>query len=204
MNIENKSMLYQSVDRNSHSLAKLIQKYGDQTIKSITVCRVPLSKAIQLVGNIISVNGLEAAKKQLGYDNIFHLYLYIELHNNQHFTLEKNELIRVYYGRDDRKRAETMPVYINKLIDLNSFFENGIKLDPQGFFIYNIQKNNCQNFCILLLNGSHLLTPALQTFILQNAESIIEHLPPKLTWFSNQLVSLYAKIQRLRGLGIHI
>ena len=72
---------------------RMLNSYGNDNIISIIVCRIPLQQAIIKVGNLLSNGGLDKAKRDLHYDNLFHLYMLINFANKHPIILEKNQSI---------------------------------------------------------------------------------------------------------------
>ena len=68
-----------------------------------------------------------------------------------------------------------MNVPINKSVTLGAFIDNGST--KSGFWNYDAVNSNCQMFCRDLLSGSGLLTSELNSFIMQNAEKLLENSP---------------------------
>lgn len=70
-----------------------LEKYGEEKITHIAVCRKPVQSYIRTALNIISLGKFNKNLKLLNYDDIFHLYLYITVGGKQ-FLIEKNQVVQ--------------------------------------------------------------------------------------------------------------
>lgn len=156
-------------------IRKLLEKEGNNKITNLTVCRVPIYKAINTFFNIITLGQFDKAKKQLNYDDLYHLFIFIKLDNGKSFRMEKNEVVRV----DETHKTEgtCLVVPVMKDITLLQLFDNGIKQQPKNFWLYDPKNNNCQVFITSLLNGSGLNSPHISKFVLQDAVTLFNKVP---------------------------
>ncbi len=79
----------------SPQIRDFIQKYGNNNIVFMNVCREPIQEYILKAANLITLGGFNKKKIELNYDKLFHLYLLISLENNVNFKLEKNEIVQI-------------------------------------------------------------------------------------------------------------
>ena len=175
---------------------RFIEEHGNKKIDSIIICRSPIQSYINYFLNFITFGKFEEALKSLDYDKLFHLYMIIVLDDNTSFRIEKNEVVKVemtYEGCNDFVSAPiTYPI---KVID---FFENGIKQQPEDFFLYNAKNNNCQVFITSLLNGNNINTPKINNFVKQDAISIFQQMPEYAEKVSNFITDLGARFDIIR------
>jgi hypothetical protein len=154
---------------------QFLEEFGNNKIETAFVCRKPIQSFINTFFNFITFGQFETALKNLNYDELFHLYIVINLDNNRSFRVEKNEVVRVeptYEGCEDYLSAP-----IRKPIKVIDFFENGKKQQPDDFFLYDAKTNNCQVFLTSLLNGNNINTPQLNSFVKQDAIAIFSQMP---------------------------
>lgn len=152
-------------------MKKLLEKYGDKRIMRIQVCRNPLNNVLQKLGNVLTLANLDRVMNELGYDNLFHLYIILFLDNNTDLLLEKNQVVKL--TETITPPQESIMIDVNKDITLNQFIENGIKLLHTKFWLYDVRTYNCQNFVYSLLLASGLLNETAKDFIYQDAEKLL-------------------------------
>ena len=68
-------------------------------------------------------------------------------------------------------------VPINKDVTIGELLKNTSEMVGPDLQRYDASERNCQVFCIQVLKANGLLNNTLQTFILQDAKSVIEKLP---------------------------
>jgi len=161
----------------SSNFKKVFDRFKDFTITRVVVGREPVNSMIQKFVNLISLGKFEQAKKDLNYDDVFHLYALLTLsRGGQNVTLriEKNEVIKLrpYSGNAE----ESMTARPSRPITLQQFIRNGINAfgSVKEFVRYDAVSNNCQRFISTLLRASGMLTPELSRFITQDAEKLLE------------------------------
>ena len=164
------------------SVKKVLRKYGDKKIKSLSVARKPVSGVIQSAINYISKNGLEKARQKYAYDDIYHLALVVELDSGKRLTVEKNEIVSITEGAPATSTTEYKPVrlvYSMGGYTLDKMLKATIdKVGDRRFFFYDAFNQrgggNCQRFVMDVLKSNGLLTEALKKFIYQDATGIGE------------------------------
>jgi hypothetical protein len=169
-----------------------LKAHGEEPINSLEVSRVPLSKTIRYLFNIISLGYFEEAHKKLGYDNFFHLSLVI----NGKYRIEKNETVNFKpFHKDAQEQLETVP--LNGQLSINELIENGSK-DPKKFWgEYNALGNNCQAWVTMVLKGNGLLSGSLNSFINQDMESLAKELPAHTGSVAKDITDLGSIINRV-------
>jgi len=163
----------------SPAIRKFLNKIGNKKIINMAVQRVPIDSNLQGLLNAISLGTYNKQTEKLGYDEIFHLSLIIQLANKRKpIVVEKNEVINISNRIPPLKKGgERMNIPVNKSITLNQLLDNTREKQGTNFFLYDAFKRNCQMFINDLLTNSGLNNPELQTFILQDAEKILKGLP---------------------------
>ena len=73
----------------------IIEKYGNQEIKSIVIRRNPLQSIMNFALNAVSLGGWNKNMEDKPYDTLFHLSIVLTLNNNTRVVLEKNEVINM-------------------------------------------------------------------------------------------------------------
>lgn len=155
---------------------ELIKKTSHLRIMSINVCRKPVNSNLQKVLNVISLNGLEAGKKSMNYDDVYHLYLHIVLQGNLQLKFERNQVINLEIvkniGTNDYQKVK-----LDKAITFGDFVNKAVKGKGQEFFEYDVVNGNCQFFCRDILRANGLLTPELEKYIMQDVEGVMRSTP---------------------------
>jgi hypothetical protein len=118
--------------------------------------------------------------KESGYDELFHLYMRVELDGGQDVVLiEKNQVLNISRWKSDPKDQECMPVPLAGDHTLMELLEGGRKdLGEEDFFIYDAFGRNCQQFVLGILRASKLLTPEIRNFIYQPTTELVQKLGP--------------------------
>ena len=158
------------------SIRSLVEKMGSTPITHIDVCRTPLAGGVRKFINLITLGGFEAARKRLGYDKIFHLYMLLTFADGKTVRIDKNETVQVNSPAD---HGGTCLSAGNPGIDLKTFFEKGeAKAGSQNaYWVYNPITANCQKFVMDSLSGCGLITSSLKTFIFQDAAQLVKSEP---------------------------
>jgi hypothetical protein len=188
-----------------------IGKYGNFPINKITVCRTPINKYVSKALNVITLGLWQKAIATYGYDNMFHLYLLIDIidtnRGNKIITaiLEKNETPRchLYNTVNNSPNTETMPVSVpaDKLT-LNTLLTRTISSMGTSFWVYSAFKNNCQDFLMKVLSANNIISPPVAMFIKQNAQGIVSHLPSYTQSIAQSLTDTARRVRTLFGRGL--
>lgn len=162
------------------------KKYGNIPIVNILVCKTPISETINTVLNLISSGQFEENKRKFKYDNMFHIFLILELSSvnddKRYVRLEKNQVLNIgFIKKDDKKLknniCEQVYIYDDDPLTINILLDRTLKNQGESMFLYNGINNNCQIFINNVLASSNLITPELEEFILQDTSKIIGELP---------------------------
>jgi hypothetical protein len=147
-----------------------LKSHGEEKITSLKVGRVPISKVLDLVVDVISGGEYAKVKNKLGYDKMFHLYVIV----NDKYILEKNELFNVK-NYTSSKDEEVINISLNKDITIGEFMRKASEGDEEKFYRhYDAFSDNCQAMVIRLLSKNGLLTDAARTFVKQDVETIVK------------------------------
>lgn len=148
-----------------------LEQHGNETITKLVVCREPINAAIDYALNIISLGDWNSNKKQLNYDNLYHLWILITTSSGRTWRLEKNEVVQIKQSNDTGQQHMQVSLR-DQTIKLRGFIDNGEKIGP-SLWVYNPSSANCQMFVMSLLEGCGLMTQELKQFILQDAVATI-------------------------------
>jgi hypothetical protein len=173
-----------------------IASHPQGKITDIKVHRDPISAGITKVGNLITGGKLEEAKKELKYDNLFHLYMTFKV-DGKPMLLEKNEVVRLKSG--SRNSGETISISTPSGLTVEKFFEKGVHKMGSKFWSYDVANNNCQDFISNILSANHINSSSANTFIKQDAKAIIKKLPKYAHKFANLLTNLASRADIIRN-----
>jgi len=162
------SALFQKWGLN-HEFENNLQKYGNDNIVKLEVIRIPLSKALNNVLNLITLGKVDREKVKQNVDHLYHLKLELILDNGTKLSLEKDGVSKLSTTNLRNDSQQPMLVHLNHPIKLETFIKNTIDLMNQhNYTHYNSVTNNCQHFVTSHLKANHLLTPELNSFINQD------------------------------------
>jgi hypothetical protein len=154
------------------------KKYGDIRIRNITVCKNPIQKTFDTIINVISFGNFGKMKDKLNYDDMFHLFLMIELDTGQLVRLEKNQVLNIGFMKPLVPKAQLkVPMDPSKHYSINSLLDPLAKKLGVSMYLYNGINNNCQFFVRNVLAEAGLLDKVLNDFIMQDTQKIIGELP---------------------------
>jgi len=161
---------------------KFLADHKNNKIVEISVCRTPIASMVDKFLNLVTLGGFNRAKKELNYDSMFHLYLYMVLDNGEIWRTEKTAVINAKRVGGEEKNKDTNCMHINNIknVTVESFFGNAVqwfKMNNLNPFYYDAKTNNCQIYITALLRGSRLSNPQIEGFVLQDAEAIFSKLP---------------------------
>lgn len=154
------------------SAQKVFNKYKDETIKTIYICRQPIQGVLKKIANWITGGEYQKKIESLGYTDAFHLYSVVEFTSGDCIVLEKNQRINM-------KSTSGPPtgdcITIKASGTLGQLFEAGLKsMGDHDFFQYSADNNNCQKFLNELLKANGYGSAATTKFIMQDAKSIFD------------------------------
>jgi hypothetical protein len=174
----------------SPNLKDMIKKYGDKAITSASVQRAPIDKAIRVVADVLTSGKFSKTAGDLEYDDVYHLSLILTLDNGKIISYEKNDVVVI--KENPQIKGEQMAVNL-KNITLANFINNTIQaIGEEKFYLYTAEEFNCQHFIHAHLKVNKALTPALNTFIMQDAISLLQRNP--------KLISLFKKVTDIGAL----
>jgi hypothetical protein len=154
----------------------MLEKFGNETVSSITIARVPLSSFVTNLLNLISLGTYKKAVQESPYEKMFHLFLVL----NSKFTLEKNSVLNFVESTSalSQKDVETMEVPVNGNFTIKEMFDRTVeKIGMKQFTSYRATSWNCQDLILNILDANGLLTDDLKQFLYQNPQEIFGRMP---------------------------
>lgn len=187
-----------------NSVQSFLNKHGDEIIESMSVVRVPLSKAIDTAINALTLGQISKAKTAIHADKLFHLYLKAETMNGTQFVLEKNEIISMSpEPRSKVKGADTKQVGLqSKIMSVRSLLENAVNDVGPSIYHYDPFTSNCQQFVTAVLKANGILTPELNEWINQDVQTIATYIPSPMKFLATKFTTLMERLQYLTGEGL--
>lgn len=182
------------------AMRKLLEKYGDWQISNIMVGRTPLPSVIQKIASLLTLGAVDEKIKELGYDNMYHLFMIITIDNGQSKKLkfEKNQVVNLTESLG-LAPEESRNVSVSKNLTLSEFIENGKRLQGSAYWTYDVRTNNCQKFVIANLMANHLLHVDVRDFVDQNAKELIGPFLGEITNVVTDAAASFDKFQNGSG-----
>lgn len=181
----------------TNTAKKVLEKYGRENIKELTVSRIPLGAQIQKALEYFNKHATD------DYDKMFHLGLIATLESGKQLLIEKNQTIDIEETFTFPDAQEKMNVPLKgRTLTLMNFLDNTQSfMGKSKYFEYNAWNNNCQVFVNSLLTANNLHTPALKQFILQDLKEIIETTPYLARKFANFITDSAGWYRKITGYG---
>jgi hypothetical protein len=161
------------------NVVKALEQIGNKQISTARCGRTPVNSIVQ--GTLRTIANVP-------YDNLFHLFLELNVEGEK-WIIEKIERITlVKEDRSQKQGAEfTASFPVNKTV--NELFINTQKFMGNRFLPYQSNSNNCQVFIMGVLQGNGLSNQELTNFVKQDTRSIFKN-SPYLRKFANTLTDL--------------
>lgn len=183
------------------SARTLIKQIGDVEIASMVVFRTPLAAPLTKALNLLTLGQFGVAQQKAGYDKLFHLGIEFRLQTGAYYVLEKNQVINIAPAPPSKKDTQRIPVPMSQARSntLNGLLRQGQAKMGQNWYVYDALKNNCQDFCIAILQANGQLNPDLTNFIKQPLEVIVQNLPS----FAGKVANYLTDLGALADVAIH-
>lgn len=184
-----------------------LEAYGSGKVIRIQLYRTPLPALCAILGDNLTQGQFTKAMKHYGYDRFYHLAMIItiDLDGKQYnLVCEKNEEVNIDKEYTTNKDTEVLPVILPQdfNLSLDQMIENTIKSVGQNrFFVYNSFSNNCQRWCVDVLNSNGLLTPSIKEWVHQDLKGFKKMLPKSLRDLAQTAINTKVIFNRLIGKG---
>lgn len=179
---------------NPPSVRKMLDKIGNEKVKSIKLVRTPLTKSTKFLLNIASLGQLKNKMKEVGIDELFHLRMII----NDKYTLEKNEVIKLYQDSQIQNDAQVLDVQVNKDISIKEMLDNTSKFMGSKYGSYNGKTNNCGDFLDAVLKSNGLSNNETTDFVKQKTIELFNEFPKFTEIISNLATGSAAVANKLQ------
>lgn len=182
----------------------ILKKYGERTIQSITLKRTPVPSLLTEALSAVSF-GKFGERLNKAFDELFHLFMEIQLDDGTRIALEKNEVINMIVNPKGRPKTESKIVTVK--IPLNTTLSQLLEktkdlMGVRDFFGYSARDNNCQDFIKSIFKANDIGDDTDIQFIKQDTKQLFDRLP-YLRKFANTMTDLGARFDVLyQGAGI--
>jgi len=153
---------------------KLLDTIKDDPIMACVVIRQPIEKAVGMLANAITLGKMEQFKKDMGFDDVFHLYMIVTLESGKLIRIEKNAEIDVKEvgGINEADDKNSFNVELRGMT-VPALLDNTLKaIGDRKFWDYNPLTNNCQDFLLNVLKANGQSRMGINRFIKQNLASL--------------------------------
>tara|TARA_R110002072_G_scaffold7864_1_gene41943 strand:- start:1475 stop:2161 length:687 start_codon:yes stop_codon:yes gene_type:complete len=189
----------------SNKITKILDKYGNQKIRSIYIGRRPINSLVEKAFNIISLGKWSKLRDQYYYDKLFHLFLIIQMDDDTVISFEKNSIVTM---TEDDVRCSTKDTECVKLdyptdsITLDDLVRKPLeRIGKEKYFIYDPFKQNCQIFIRAVLETFGLYNKKVDDFVYQDITDIVKELPWYVKYVAKGVTDLDATISKVSGAG---
>lgn len=187
-------------NRLSASSNSAFEKYKDKVVKDITIRRAPIIPAVDRVLNFISSGRFDQAKRDSGFDKMFHLGVIVTLSDGTKVIIEKNERINISTSWSNSADTTYKSTNYNGSMTLAQLMERTEKLmGTFKFYQYNAYENNCQDFVLGIIRAAGAATADTTAFVKQSTKRILETMPWYVKKFSQFATDTAAKANQIIG-----
>jgi hypothetical protein len=152
---------------------KILDKYGNSQIISLTLGRTPVPSYINTALNVVSLGEWKKRFASQPYDKLYHLYLIITTSSGR-FLIEKNERLNASTTIPQGEQLEIAGNFSG--LTPNILLEKTEKLMGTDFYNYSASSNNCQHFIMSVMKANNIGSPKDYEFVKQDTEKIFQGL----------------------------
>jgi hypothetical protein len=169
----------------------MLEKIGGETITSIKIFRYPIEGESWI--NYATLGSYAEAKKDLGYDKMYHLGLLI----NNKYRFEKEEVVKLREMEvPESKHPEFHELKLpSEPMIIASFIDNTReRLGNEAFSNYNAATKNCQIFSKNALEANGISTAPVKSWF-QDVEAVFK----KMYWYAKNVSEFATDLGALRN-----
>jgi hypothetical protein len=179
----------------------VVDKYGGEKITALGIGRTPIDALKS--GNLITLGYLEKKIKDVGHDQLFHLYCIITLESNKKIIIEKNDSINIS-SVVPYKKTISINVPIHNNVTLAQSLENTEnRMGSNHFIKYTASDWNCQDFLKNYLEANGWMKSEYKDFIMQNTKQLMNSLPKSFKAVIDTATNLGSAVDVLMTGGKH-
>lgn len=171
------NLLIQGSNDYPPNVKQILSQYGPQIIKSITLKRTPVDKVLTGALSLFSF-GKFGEKFEKSFDELFHLFMEIELQSGTRLLLEKNARINMELNPRGRPDTQVKAVQsIPQNLSVYQLLETTKRRMGSQFFQYDARNNNCQDFLLNVLQANGIGDQSDYLFIKQDTKKLFKGMP---------------------------
>lgn len=177
----------------------ILAKYKDEKVIGIEVGRNPVQSYATKILNWISQGKFEEQLKKMNYDDVYHLFMIVKLANGKSLLIEKNSVVNIQEVSPNYidKASSKINVPITKSITFGDMIKNAVNQVGESIYLYDHVNNNCQVFVRNILKANGLLTPQIESFIMQDVEQLLSTSPEYTNAITRFVTEADAKLNRV-------
>lgn len=201
----------------TYRLEKYLDEHDGKRVTSLHVGRKPIISPVEKALNVLSFGGFSAAKKRLGYDNVFHEFVLAGLSDGSFHKIERNHVVEAFPAKNADFAVDDLldvPVREDSTMDLNQMIDNAADNDP-NFWHYRAGDRNCQVFARDVVKKNKLVPGAfdddgfepdaealkVKEFLEpQDSKALLDSIPWPLAFFPNAVTDAAASLDRATSL----
>ena len=150
-----------------------LAKYGDVEIQNVWVCKKPIYSILENLANWLSQGKLRENMDRLGYEQLMHLYMIVQLRGKSAdfpgptVKIEKNHVVEIKNSGDlgQKHMSTDHPSTVNQMI------KTAEASHGESVWKYHLVDANCQKFIMWCL-GSKAST--IREFVMQDVENSLK------------------------------
>lgn len=189
----------------SNKIKNILNKYGNQKIRSIYIGRRPINSMVEKAFDVISLGKWSKLKNQFYFDKLFHLFLIIQLDDDTVISLEKNSIVNMNEddARCSMKDTECVKIdYPTDSISLDDFVRKPLeRIGKDKYFVYQPFDQNCQIFLRDVLTTFGLYSKKVDDFVYQDITDIVKRLPWYVKYVAKAVTDVDATVSKVTGAG---
>jgi len=170
----------------------ILSQVGDQPIAKLYVARRPLGNTFYQVLSVMRGFSGGFRGDEAVHDQLFHLFIVVELQDGTKIRIEKNEDINLVRYTESQLPEEVMSVSLpsgSQKLTIQGLLDQTLStIGEENFFDYNAFSTNCQRFVYDILRSNHFpISSELQKFILQDVSDLAPDWGQKIAYFLTSL-----------------
>lgn len=171
------------------SVRDILSKEGNVPVTGLQVARRPLAKTFNTLLETANILDGSSGTRVIP-DDLFHLFLIIQLQNGKNWRAEKNETINIIpytptKGLEQRLVINPIPPGLT----MNNMIERTRKrVGDTAFYNYSSHQYNCQHFTLNMLLASGIpVSNEMYNFIMQDVASMSPEWVKSISYFLTSL-----------------
>jgi hypothetical protein len=142
-----------------------LNNQGSQPIVKLEVARKPIETGVRKALDILSRGHFSKVASKLGYDQVYHNFLLVEMADGKRYVVQKNEVVGERYANDDDFHNERYEIPVPPATTLKSIIDTasgsfngapGSDNPNRKFWQYDGKSTNCQAFVQAVVQANHI------------------------------------------------